>query len=419
MKRALFTLLLTALSIAPMHVFAAQDCATGADIGKTYCTCDDGTTTFEVSGSSFDAASCNSACFDRGDSSWTLESCDSPDATNPGFSSVDQGNVSDPDAADSASDTTATAEKQAPDFLVPNLIVKIPGFEGFTSPTTTDGGTVVSINFLAEYINAVYGWLLAAGALVAVVMMMLGGLQYVLARGKPKYIDKAKTRITNAITGVVLLLAAYNIAFLIDPRLTLFKALDVQYVPYVFISTENTEADITALTLPDPAGGTNGVPYFSQRSYSQIYGISCSSSPTIKSSGCGPTSAAMVLQYYGLQVDPVSVAASFDESGYRVCGAGTSYQAFSKASIIEDNGFTAKNIPISQRNTIEQYLKDNKPIIISVGPSRFTRGGHFMVLTGIDSEGNFMLNDPNSGYKTATKSEIYDAMKFATYLYKK
>lgn len=35
------------------------------------------------------------------------------------------------------------------------------------------------------------------------------------------------------------------------------------------------------------------------------------------------------------------------------------------------------------------------PIIINVGPGDFTDSGHFMTLTGYDSEG-FMINDPNS-----------------------
>ena len=249
-------LLLAFLCIAPMHAFATQECATGADIGKTYCTCDDGTSTFEVSGSSFDAASCNSACYERGDSSWTLESCDSPDATNPGFSSIDQGNVSDPTAAATSSSIEVT-EEQAKDYLVPTLLVPIPGFSNsdnennnFSVPTTYSDGSETSVNFLAEYINAVYGWILGAAALIAVVMMMIGGLQYTLARGKPKYIDKAKTRITNAITGMVLLLAAFNVAYLIDPNTVTLQPLNVRTVDMVKLVEDSGDASGAGAT-PD------------------------------------------------------------------------------------------------------------------------------------------------------------------------
>jgi len=88
-------------------------------------------------------------------------------------------------------------------------------------------GTVAEVQNLPEYINAIYTWLLPAAALIAVVMMMIGGLQYVLSRGKPKYVDAAKTRITNAITGMVILLSIFVILNLIDPRLTSFKALKI------------------------------------------------------------------------------------------------------------------------------------------------------------------------------------------------
>ncbi len=98
-----------------------------------------------------------------------------------------------------------------------------------------DIGSVTQVENLPQYINVVYTWLLPAASLVAVVMMMIGGLQYTLARGKPKYIDKAKTRITNAITGVVILLSIFVILNLIDPRLVSFDALKIPLVKEVVI----------------------------------------------------------------------------------------------------------------------------------------------------------------------------------------
>jgi hypothetical protein len=96
-------------------------------------------------------------------------------------------------------------------------------------------GNVTEVQNLPAYINAVYTWLLPAASLVAVVMMMIGGLQYTLARGKSKYIEKAKTRITNAITGIVILLSAFVILNLIDPRLVSFDALKIPLVKEVTI----------------------------------------------------------------------------------------------------------------------------------------------------------------------------------------
>lgn len=88
-----------------------------------------------------------------------------------------------------------------------------------------DVGSLTEAGDIGEYIVAAYDWLIPAAALIAVTMMMIGGLQYAFARGKSGYIDKGKKRITNAIAGLVLLLSAYVIARLIDPRLVSFDAL--------------------------------------------------------------------------------------------------------------------------------------------------------------------------------------------------
>ncbi len=153
-------------------------------------------------------------------------------------------------------DLLGAPEEEEQDYIVPDLLVPIPGFSNssnenndFSIPTKSADGSQTSVNFIAEYINAVYGWILGAAALVAVVMMMLGGLQYVLARGKPKYIEKAKTRITNAITGIVLLLAAYNIAFLIDPRLTNLTEIGVTNVEGIeYFPPEGEDLSVTPNT---------------------------------------------------------------------------------------------------------------------------------------------------------------------------
>jgi hypothetical protein len=94
-------------------------------------------------------------------------------------------------------------------------------------------GNVTEVQNLPEYINVIYTWMLPAASLVAVVMMMIGGLQYTLSRGKSKYIEKAKTRITNAITGIVILMSAYVILNLIDPRLVSFETLKIPLIKKV------------------------------------------------------------------------------------------------------------------------------------------------------------------------------------------
>lgn len=124
-------------------------------------------------------------------------------------------------------------------------------------------GSVTEIQNLPTYINTIYTWLLPAASLIAVVMLMIGGLQYVLSRGKSKYIEKAKTRITNAITGLVLLLAVFVILNLIDPRLTALNTLKIPMIKEITLLDAASSCErlddygyaIEEITAPDSCGG--------------------------------------------------------------------------------------------------------------------------------------------------------------------
>lgn len=251
MKRFVLTLSVACLCVMlPLHAFARPDedysdwtpedatDRSGQCVAGTYkCRCGSEGGSNSSSTATSSASACDTYCSRSTQTSYTY-SCSLADGT--ANYTITQGPVT------TVSALTGAPEEEEADYIVPNLIVDIPGFEGFSTPTKSSDGSQTSVNFLAEYINAVYGWILGAAALVAVVMMMLGGLQYVLARGKPKYIDKAKTRITNAITGMVLLLAAFNIAFLIDPRLTNLDEIGVENVQGIeYFPPEGEDTNVT------------------------------------------------------------------------------------------------------------------------------------------------------------------------------
>ena len=322
------------------------------------------------------------------------------------------------------STTTSTAEV-VDDALIPNLSIDIPGVT--FSPVLDEGG-VLQIDFLGEYVSGVYIYLLGIGTTIAIVFIMVAGLRYALSAGGGN-VEGAKTMIRNSITGLILLLCTYALLFIVNPNLTLLSGIEIENINLVTLSTENTAADVSGKSLPGcPTTGTNSVPYFCQRNYSNVYGSTCEGSPTISSSGCGPTSMAMVLSYYKKSTDPVQVAASF-EKGHRVCGVGTAYSAFTSSSVVKDNGMegdvvwakTRPDLVISttKQTEITNYLTNNKPILISVGKSRFTGSGHFMVLTGVNADGSFSLNDPNSGYTSVTKEELWPILKYAVYIHPK
>lgn len=210
--------LIVTAGIFPRHVLATECSANSYECSCTGTASDP--TAGEESITSTTGDQCNTVCAKY--TSYSL-TCTLTDGTKK--SPVAQGTVT------LATPTTPASSEPVKDPIVPLLNIQIPGFKGFDKPVVSEGYTIS--NFIGPYIIAVYNFILPAAALVAVVMMMIGGLQYVLSRGKEKYITKAKERITGAITGIILLLLVYNIAFFINPATTVFSALRVQTIPEI------------------------------------------------------------------------------------------------------------------------------------------------------------------------------------------
>lgn len=320
-------------------------------------------------------------------------------------------------------------------YADPALSVPIPNLE-FTS--AYESGGVVVVNYLGEYIEAMYQWSISAGAILAIIMIMVGGVQYALARGKPSGIEKAKERIGNAVTGMLLLLFAWLIAFTVDPATTQFDALRVQFVEKIeFISNETpfdfVEQDWQVDGTPgNNAVGHNGVKMWDQKAYANDpYGPdSCKTetSGNIKSSGCGVTSFAMAVTFLsGKSIDPPTVADSFwreseeTEKNFRPicddgCGCnGTHYNAFVESELLGQTGTRGRHIGTDKQAEIIALAEQGKLIIYLYRTS--SGGGHYVLITGLDENGNFQINNPWGGrMETRTPSQVFAVAKAFTYI---
>lgn len=148
----------------------------------------------------------------------------------------------------------STAEEK-PSPVIPILNVDVGAV--FTAPTIIDGKT--QVNFFAVYLNAIYKLLMVAGSVIATVMIMVAGLQYTLARGNPKAITKAKDRIKNAVIGLVILMCAYTLAYLIDPSTTSFASLQIKSVDRVELYEPEEDFDQSGTAGTIYAGGLSTV----------------------------------------------------------------------------------------------------------------------------------------------------------------
>ena len=135
---------------------------------------------------------------------------------------------------------------------------------------------------------------------------------------------------------------------------------------------------------------------------SELYTATGSRSQTIATSGCGPTSMAMVLNYYvDDSITPIQTAIYAVENHHRTSGNGTSWGYFGEMANEYDLEFiqTASSVEaLEWMNTQEDPL-----VICSMGPGLWTRQGHFIVLWDVEN-GVAHINDPASTSQPRTEN---------------
>lgn len=128
-----------------------------------------------------------------------------------------------------------------------------------------------------------------------------------------------------------------------------------------------------------------GLTYYSQidsRWSNKMYSSVGDSSQTIGTSGCGPTSSAMVVSSIKGTITPDTMASLYTQYGYRSANQGTYWSAFKWTADVFNIGYSE----CYRLDDAVVKLKDNHYIIVSCNQGLFTYGGHFIVLTGIEGD---------------------------------
>lgn len=86
---------------------------------------------------------------------------------------------------------------------------------------------------IAEYIRAWYKFAVAGVGILAVVMIMAGGLIWLTAAGRANQISTAKDWIAGAIVGLILALMSYTLLDILNPSLVTFESLDIKEIEFV------------------------------------------------------------------------------------------------------------------------------------------------------------------------------------------
>jgi hypothetical protein len=105
-------------------------------------------------------------------------------------------------------------------FLAVGVFAQEGGVRGYTllepisvGITTFYGGT------LSTYLEMIFAFAISIAGILAVLMIVIGGIQYMTAYGNPGRLQNAKDRIFYAILGLLLAISAWLILYTINPDL--------------------------------------------------------------------------------------------------------------------------------------------------------------------------------------------------------
>jgi hypothetical protein len=172
------------------------------------------------------------------------------------------------------------------DLLIksPGISIKIPGLD-FTQINKVDEEGYLYIPWIAEYMTALYKFLIGIVSIVAVVMIIIQGARVVTSGGGEAKMDAYK-KIFRAIIGLVIAWGSYAILYNVNPNLVTFNALKVQYIKTEYMPDYNAQPD------DNPSGGE---PAFTTQ-------LSVADLQQYKGKGCGKNLVEIAMAYAKQQI---------------------------------------------------------------------------------------------------------------------
>jgi uncharacterized protein YvpB len=303
--------------------------------------------------------------------------------------------------------------------------------------------TNINIPWIAQCLTGLYGYSLVIGAMFAVMFVIIGGVMFTLSGFNKNYATKGKEMMLGSVFGLIILATSFLILNTINPQILTLNTFNIETVETAILENEfASEHTSTGSTIVPALGSTGTLPNFKQcgewhcfpyNSAGEECGeTKCRKQNNICSSGCGITSTAMVLGFYGKGVTPPDIASWLGNQGFRrktgpPAGAGCvgiSHLAIKAVA-------TAYNLKMEyvSRDRAKALLKQNIPIITHVqNPGgttatrtcKYTKGGHYIVLKGYSDDGTYQINDPGTekaANQTGTDKELFEQCKNMGLLY--
>ena len=359
-----------------------------------------------------------------------------------------------PTATPTAATVTLDSQVRALTPVKPDLSVQIPGLT--FSNAYNDGDDIV-VPFMAQYIGAVYQYMLGISTLVAIIVVICGGFLYLLGQTTGSTVQGLNL-IKDAVAGLIVLYCSYVILYAVNPNLINLQPIRLTRIQSVPIGDHSGDDGVAVESTGTGTGGgaacrlryNQGVGVWAHTPYGLDPAMmsDATSHPsnitTFQEGGCGPTAVASVLAFYGLQisvsdrvpapgtgmhaVDPIDVGIMATYAGYRHLGGGTTGKVARYASRFFPQ-FDSTTISKTNTAAVLGALSNGHPLVFSCssvhlfsddaatqpiassrdGHTDLYRGGHYMVLSGVVSDQILRVHDVGNGNTKTIKMDELQA----------
>lgn len=127
-------------------------------------------------------------------------------------------------------------------FTIPDFQVKIPGLDKLATITCRTGEEC-NIPWIGQYINGIYNYAFAIVGILAAIILMVGGVMWIISAGDASKVTQAKELIIGSISGLIILTSSYFILNIVNPDLVNLKGIDVASIREINIGTIENGSD--------------------------------------------------------------------------------------------------------------------------------------------------------------------------------
>lgn len=120
-------------------------------------------------------------------------------------------------------------ESKPPLFEAPKLQIGLPTLSLTERVQCTASGDnwECKIPWIGEYVKAIYNYGLGIAGILAAIVLMAGGVVWLVSAGDASRVSLAKELISGSVTGLVILMASYVLLIQINPELVNFKPIKI------------------------------------------------------------------------------------------------------------------------------------------------------------------------------------------------